>query len=313
MSLLARLRQRSVRNLYWACFSQPLLSFGRAAASFETVAAAFPHVEAWFLALDRQPTSLHDHLNRLPSHRLGDYFEGLWAYYLRFAGVADLVAKNLQVRAGGQTLGEYDFIYYCYRRQCHVHMEAALKFYLAAPSSMDGAAACAQRASWVGPACRDRLDLKYDALERQLQLSATAAGSQLLALRGVSIAEIESACKGYLFYRHTDGSCAAPQGACPAHPRGVWLHHSQLSAISNRYPAWQVLTRREWLAPMRLSPSTALLSEQQLSTALAHHFAQPSAEPLQVAAMEQCAADWLERQRYFVMPDGWNGRLPIPV
>ncbi|MBL1433074.1 MAG: hypothetical protein COB94_006485, partial [Gammaproteobacteria bacterium] len=55
MVLLPQLKQRAVRDLYWACFSESIMASGLEAINFEKSAKHFPHLEQWFLDLDAEP------------------------------------------------------------------------------------------------------------------------------------------------------------------------------------------------------------------------------------------------------------------
>lgn len=310
MSLLPQLRQRAVRDLYWACFGEPLMAADCAAANYAEVCRHFPAIEQWFLALDRNPGPLHRHLAQLTSTRLGIYFESLWDYFLRYGGVAELVSKNRQVREGKQTLGEYDFIYYCRRRQCHIHLETAVKFYLGVPGYCGGGDQDLERAqAWVGPGCRDRLDVKSNALlQRQLPLSRSLNGKRALTQLGIEHVEQELAFKGILFY---PGSMRmpSPQGHDARHQRGAWLHHEAFNAEETGELNWQILQRQQWFSPMLVESKAGLLSCSELQTVLDAHFDAENQAPLQVVSLRRSDTIWLENKRYFIMPNNWNGRL----
>ena len=64
--------------------------------------------------------------------RVGRYFERLMLYWLVHVRHVDLVAHGLQVRDGGQTLGEIDFLFVDEQRLLN-HWEVAIKFYLYDP------------------------------------------------------------------------------------------------------------------------------------------------------------------------------------
>lgn len=318
MSLLLQLKQRVVRDLYWACFSEPLMNSGCDTANFKVVNQCFPHLEQWFLALDAAPTPLLKHISLQKSTRIGLYFEMLWEYYLRYAGVAELLAKNRQVRKGKQTIGEYDFVYYCYRRQCHIHLETAVKFYMGVPGYCgDNIAGLEQRKSWLGPACKDRLDIKYDALlQRQLELSKTKEGSESLVQLDVTDVRRELALKGILFYPYDVIEAPAPVDNSVSHGRGIWLHQDQLLQLCSDIAAideikWVILERRHWCSPMQTDSLECLLDDDQLMLWMESYFADSYSMPIQIASMIQGQL-WQESQRYFVVPNGWSDRLSLP-
>ena len=76
-----------------------------------------------------------------------------------------LTARNLPIMRDRRTLGELDFVYYCQHRQRHVHLETAVKFYLGVPAAHKLQWTAQQQpalswSQWLGPGCKDRLDLK---------------------------------------------------------------------------------------------------------------------------------------------------------
>ena len=154
---------REVRDLAWACFAPPLLvtrELGVHAAGAGN--CAFPLSggrQLWLEKLDRDATPLLEHLSSIRSQRLGLYFESLWHFFLAQDEEVDLVARNLPVNRDGRTIGEFDCLYFCRRRNCHVHLELAVKFYLGWPTQTEpGDTSLASE--WLGPNARDRLDIK---------------------------------------------------------------------------------------------------------------------------------------------------------
>jgi len=315
MVLLPQLKQRAVRDLYWACFSESIMASGLEAINFEKSAKHFPHLEQWFLDLDAEPHLLLAHLSSQKSTRLGLYFEALWEYYLRYADVAQLLAKNRQVSKDKQTIGEYDFIYYCFRRQSYIHLETAVKFYIGDIRVGDNAVTgLAQTNLWIGPACRDRLDIKYDSLmHRQLKLSQTEEGEGSLQQLGVNEVACELALKGILFYPDNLPQAPGPIGNDSAHQRGTWLKQCQLStffaeSIQNDGVRWIVLERQQWCSPMQGVSIEQLFSSDQLLLWLKSYFSDPQSVPIQISSMEQSTL-WRESQRYFIVSDTWSCRV----
>lgn len=308
MDLLPRLRQQEVRDLYWACFSQSMLTSDYNVASYAELKNSFPYIEQWFLDLDANPNDLLSHLAKLKSTRLGIYFEALWEYYLLNASVADLIAKNHQVMNGKQTLGEFDFIYYCHRRQRVFHLETAVKFYLGVPG-LDQVVieSTKQQHAWIGPGCRDRLDIKADALfQRQLPLSSSEQGRKALKQFNISEIEQELCLKGMLFYPTLrNGMSSSPIGHHPQHLRGEWIRLSRFCSIECNQGCWSLLARRQWFSPCQASEAESLLTTQELAKVLEQYFRQANQAPIQIARLKQSDDGWLEDKRYFIVPNGW--------
>ncbi|MEZ5555625.1 DUF1853 family protein [Haliea sp.] len=173
------LQHGKVRDLAWACFAPPMMHVEQAGittASFPLTAARV----AWLQALDRDPSSLMHWLSARPATRLGLYFEQLWQFFLQQDSETMLIANNVPVRDAGRTLGEFDCLYWCRRRERPVHLELAAKFYLGCHAPcVDADPPTAY--SWLGPNTIDRLDRKLQRLtQHQIQLSRQPAAQPVL-------------------------------------------------------------------------------------------------------------------------------------
>ena len=207
-------RTPAVRDLAWACFSQPMLRSDRLHSGGEPLGNCTLQLTAqrrtWLDALDECPEDLLQHLGQPAPARLGLYFERLWHFFLEADEDTELVAHNLPVRAEGHTVGEFDCIYYCRKRKRHVHLELAVKFYLQRPGS-DGH----DWAHWLGPNREDRLDRKLTRLlQHQLQLGVMPAARPVLAQLGIEDLDRELEVKGRLF-RSLGGDCVYPDACLP--------------------------------------------------------------------------------------------------
>ena len=107
----SHLRDPHVRTLAWLLDSPDMLDptapqwQGRI-ASFGLDAAL--QAAPWLRQLEQDPEPLHSWLAVHRFTRLGRYAEQLLTWYFREQG--SLVAHNLQVRSGGTTIGEFDFL-----------------------------------------------------------------------------------------------------------------------------------------------------------------------------------------------------------
>ena len=292
-NLCLTLRTQAVRDLAWACFSPSLLNMPELATADgvgNCVLPLTPRRREWLQALDRAPESLLEHLSKGHSTRLGLYFEALWQFLLQHDDDVTLLEHNLPVRAAGRTLGEFDCLYYCKQRQRPVHLELAVKFYL------QETGAAPQR--WLGPNSADRLDLKVARLlSHQIRLSETVEGAQALAQIGVNEPLREIEIKGRLF-QHMDTGGEHPWGYNDALPMQTWCHQHQLTALAPEAPAYCVLARDQWLAPVAARDNELLdrpaLCERLLADSL-HR-------PLQAACFDASGA---ETQRFFVVSNDW--------
>jgi hypothetical protein len=290
--LWLQLRHPQVRDLAWACFSPPLLNSEQLGdpGVGNCVLELTPARKQLLLQLDAAPAQLEAHLAIRSGTRLGLYFEALWHFFLTADTTLELVAHNLPVREGGKTFGEFDIIYWCPRRQQHVHLELALKYYLGLPGQN----------VWLGPNQRDRLDNKVRHLiERQTRLSENPASTAPLQRHGVTDVQREIEVKGYLFDA-TSAPAVLPRGHNAGNDPRSWLDIEQFDSHSDTAPCWLILTRRQWLAPVHIDPA-ALLSTSAAATLACAQFSSGRG-PLLLA---QCDAQGREQERCFVTPHGW--------
>lgn len=296
--LLLRLHHPAVRDLAWTLLSPPLLREAPAQQRHPLVASrwwASPGLLAdWLLRQETDPSRLLDWLARGSNRRLGLYYERLWQFALAHAPDIELMAANLPVRVNGHTLGELDLVL---RDPAGLqHCELAVKFYLCLantdPSRHD---------SWVGPGGCDRLDIKLDRLLRhQLQLTGSDAGRATLRELSAHPPQPSLWLGGYLF-APGPSRCEAPT---PSANHAWWEHHRWPSVIRGSRLRWTALPRAAWLAPARHT-AEFLSKSEPLAAWLAG--LPPLFQPYLMVGLEQAADGWTERERCFLVPDGWPG------
>ena len=253
--LLSRLDHPGVRSLAWSVFSPPIFTElnGYKHAHFELTDAR----HQWLLDLNRQPKALNTFMEEhCRSKRLGIVFERLWQFFISADPQTELIASNLAVYEQARTLGEFDLIYFCHRRNTPIHLELAVKFYLYTPHQNNHPFSC-----WLGPDSRDRLDIKVERLlQHQLPLAHTPQGRSALASLGVTEFEQELTIQGVLFYPQdaesrassfqSSRSIQAEQTAdqdseiSSHHQRGIHYPLNTAPKASN----WLCLEKPEWLA-----------------------------------------------------------------
>lgn len=296
---LLSLHDPVVRDLAWGIYSPTLLDASHADYRGQVVSDAWCATR-WRLdapriaALDKAPQPLHDYLAARPTRRLGHYFESLLAYWLTHIAPLDILARNLQVRDTQRTVGEFDFILRDQAGQI-CHWEAAVKFYLQSGNQPETRV-------FLGPAGRDRLDLKIDRVfQRQLKLSQTEDGRAALPC---AVDYAQAYLKGYLFYPPNTPQ-ANIHGLSSQHQRGWWVRHGHPLPQSRPDTRWIILPRLRWLSPAHLPADATVLQHAAMSTALATHFAQND-EPLLLAELQaDRAGRWDEVTRGFVVGAGW--------
>ena len=300
--LPAQLTQPAVRDLAWTLIAAPLLLDAQWQQCHPLAGSSWAQEPAtlleWLREQDDDARALDSWLARSATRRLGLYYERLWQFALNAATGVQLLAANVAIRHGAQTLGEMDLLSRDARGDHHT--ELACKFFLG-PLHAGGEDAF----NWLGPGGQDRLGLKLAHLrERQLTLSNRTEAQAVLASLGIHKLQAELWLGGYLFYPWPNG-CAIPHGAHPQHLRGHWLHHRQWLDFAAQNPngRWLLLPRSRWLAPAR-SDQASSLSLAQLTEQL--DSIDQQLRPLLIAQLQpQTDGDWHEVQRLFVLRDDW--------
>lgn len=285
-------KEPAVRDLAWSLFSPPLLLRNDPGLCwpgggwFTSLGQQF---HEHLLQLDSDPRPLLDMLSECRDQRLGSRFEVFWRYWLSVNPRYSLLHANLPVRSDGRTLGEFDLIVRDHRSGKTLHWELAVKFYL-------GAGDTRRPSNWWGPHKRDRLDIKTQRLLlHQTRLSGHPAAQRMLAEQRLHIDETWVLMKGRLFYRRA-GTDGPPADAHPQHQRGFWVPAGELDRLAGG--TWRVLEKQQWLAPV-VDPAGTGMSKAELIERLRHR---PERYPICVAA----SVDGVERERGFIVADGWS-------
>ncbi|MEJ5210419.1 MAG: DUF1853 family protein [Burkholderiales bacterium] len=300
-ALEARLTHPAVRDLAWAIASPGLIALdhpeARALVSDAFCAAQAARLADLLQALERDPAPLVAWLEAQHTHRLGEYFERLVAFWLSHAGAQGL-RSGLTVEEAGRTLGEYDFVFEHGELGGLVHWEVTVKFYLLTDPA-------AGLAGFIGPDPADRLSARLDRLfGHQLLLSRTPAGRAALGGRSP---RAQALVKGWLFF-----PLEAPRphvaGLSEAAPSGWWLRHgtAQLPVAASGECRWKVLPRLAWLAPaLGQAGERTLFETDRVEQVLATHFAR-ARTPLLLARLAPAGDGlWREDSRGFVVSPDW--------
>jgi hypothetical protein len=244
--------------------------------------------------LDKTPGELQRYLDSRRDKRLGAYFEALVAFWLLHHPRLELLAQNVQIFHEGRTLGELDFLL---RDGTEVvHLEVALKYYLGVCDE--------QRAYWVGPALRDRLDLKLAKLiDKQARLSSEETCRAQLRAGGLPLPTRQCIfLKGMLFsperlaYRHQ--VLSGQQGTALS---WTWGSLGDFE-FSSEY-TWEILEKPNWLAG-RQGGLDRRLEPAQFLAAVSRSWERYRA-PLLVAKRIK-GSGYREESRHFIVPDEWH-------
>ena len=262
-----------------------------------------PDRALWLKQLDDDPAALVAHLEVRPTHRLGVYFEQLWHFFLQHDPAIELIAHNLAVRDGGRTLGEFDCILYDKQRECHVHLELAVKFFLGVPQAFRKSPIKGSALDWLGPDQKDRLATKLDQLLlRQILLTDAPAARALLGELGISDIAKQIALKGYLF-QPPGAALPLPPGYNSDCPRELWVPQDELGCHCAKLEAstFTILPKRRWLSPAHSQNGAEQLSVQQLDHAVSEQL-DNDGYPLLVAALDKNRE---ESSRFFITRKSW--------
>lgn len=182
--------------------------------------------------------------------RLGRRFESLLTAMLEQSDACKLLKHGLVVRDNKQTVGEVDYLIEL--PDSVLHLEVAIKFYAGIGKPSDPASA----KSWIGPSCRDRLDLKINhLLNHQLTLCSTEFGQRALSMSGLPLPQSSlGLIYGYLIQPWQQIN-EIPQQT-KQFGRAFWTTHSEALAamrhLSRPYSTdygWTLLERDQWIAP----------------------------------------------------------------
>tara|TARA_R110002095_G_scaffold153555_2_gene133488 strand:+ start:30 stop:1316 length:1287 start_codon:yes stop_codon:yes gene_type:complete len=276
-------RERVLRDLNWAITSVSLIS-----ESPETA----EQPETLDLTLINK-SHLTEFLAPYNHFRIGQYYEGLVLYWLEHIRRLKIIARHQQVFEDSRTVGEIDVLF---EDEAGVltHWEIAVKFYLYYPevNPVDS--------HFIGPNVKDSFERKMRRLfEYQLPLSQTHFPD--VRCRRAFV-------KGMIFY-HPDQSSSAqlPEKLSSTHPRGTWLHLSELSRLTKQHGELLFLIREkpDWLSAALCSETdTRLFSFAELQQQLETHF-QDEHRPILVSALNCAQSICREVDRVFIVSDSW--------
>ena len=241
-------KNQAVRDFAWAIDSAPIVEQSDSANyNFFTTQECENYYEKFepiLNSLDKNPSVLEEHLRQKNSALIGKRFENLVEFWLKNDSDIELLASNIQIPPKGNTIGEIDFLYYDKLRNNFVHLEVAGKFYLWNGRSEN-------TENFVSPNPNDNLKKKLEQItQKQILLSSTAEGKEVLKKFGVENPEKRICFKGYIFYplnnhkSFTDVSRLFPQN----HSKGFWIKKDDFHLLNG--DAWFVIPREKWISPV---------------------------------------------------------------
>ena len=235
---LNQFSNRLVRDLAWAIASPPLVSgiiddttWWNSKDCMKEFNACLPTL----LKVEKDPGELIKHLGQLQSQRLGLYFEGLVAFWLKISPNYQLLNQNIQIIEEGITHGEIDFIVRDLQLQKTIHLEVAVKFYIGSSPSEDPFC-------WYGTNTKDQLGRKL----RHLRSHQTQLSHRYQNHLEHRIDEKHCLIKGRLFYPLNISTSPAGVNISDDHLRGRWEYARNQSNNKNIIP----IEKNRWLADL---------------------------------------------------------------
>lgn len=225
--------------------------------------------------------------------KLGHLFEDAFAATIDAADDLSLIGRNVQLPGSdGQTLGEMDFLILNVPRQQPIHLELAVKFYLAHEDAQG-------TMQFPGPDARDNWPRKLKRLtSHQLRLTdLPAVRSLLLEQFEIKPPEVAHIIYGCLF-DHIDALPATDAPAISAGcRRGRWLYASEIESLRDATNTITIIPKALW--PVQIS--------DQLRTTL------PACSVSQLvrAAQNRCVMFSTPElpQSMFLVPDDWPASI----
>lgn len=221
--------------------------------------------------------------------KLGHLYEDAMERLIRKSDEWELLARNVQVSgADGRTLGEFDFLLRDVRSGAAVHLELAVKFYLAYVD-----AAGVER--FPGPDPRDNWLVKLDRMRtRQLKLWESEAGRRLLSERfGIERMVVRQRVYGIIFDHISVSEPSDPPSISPTARRARWLYVMD-------WDRYFLDLRRVVIVPKYLWPV-------RLDGEILRRMEEVDVSELKRRAGQRCTLFWNEAEQaaVFLVPDGW--------
>lgn len=221
--------------------------------------------------------------------KLGHLYEQALGGLINSSPSLSCLASHLQVFSDTRrTLGEMDFILRDHTSNQHIHLELAVKFYLARKSP-DGW-------QFPGPNANDNWQRKLDhMLQRQLTLSQAPEAQTLLYERfNIKEIKVQQLIYGCLFIPLECHDIPRPQFMSPSRQEGRWLYARQWSENLSSIKEALLIPKPLW--PVEISSETRVLFEKA------------SVETLIEQGNERCTMFALKDtdQKMFLVPDTWD-------
>jgi len=293
-----------VRELAWIIGSRPLMSEHGYCSVYQTlddkwINDLLEESESFLVTLDLNSTPLRQWLEVRPSRLLGIRFESMLGFFFENHPRFEMLANNVQLKNGTQTVGEIDFIVNDLTHNRTLHVEVACKFYLSSKNSH-------QWNLWLGPNPNDTLKLKMDKMVDQLSITTRYWGKEYLQSQKFANPEPTLLMKG-AFHHHYSmlGHAKHPKFSNTKYNSGWWCHQKELKALNNVHIRWAELEKESWLCPqIRVIDET--LDFECMQKLVDDHFSRSKRSILLTCLFDEDGF-WIEHSRGFVVKNEWPG------
>jgi len=307
-----------VKALAWIINSPPILK-GTRGSNFELVdqslwESLFSDSENFLAALDKQPETLIEQVDKVRSYRLGLRYESLLHFLLnhlqQLGTITNLHSNLVLYDEAHRTLGELDFIFYHPKSQQRFHWETAVKFYLFRPQEYSFE-------RWTGPNGGDWLVRKVEHLfGRQLGISNTIEAKNAFKERFSSQQNDTSLIrqalfKGMLFYPlgnefplNLDEQALLSE----QHNKGWWCIPEDFFKIDpDQQGRWRIIDKLNWIVPQSYSyHDETIYTGQEMNILVKNHF-KNSKRSLMLShlLLDEESQLWTEYSRGIVVDSLW--------
>lgn len=232
--------------------------------------------------------SLPRDINLNYNQKLGHLYEQALGVLIDSSERLDLVARNLQVfDSGGRTIGELDFVLQDVASGRYIHLELAIKFYLAVRHS--------EGWEFPGPDPKDNWSRKLERMRaHQWKLCERLETRALLLERlGINAITTEHLVLGRIYTPDDEDGALMPDEILDASGQGRWLYVSQFEQLLGRISEVCLVEKSLWL----VDPNSRLFDSLPLI----------STDELRERATERCVMFRFAESSdsWFLVPDSW--------
>ena len=244
----------------------------------------------------KKPQRLMQFVNTPRQYKLGLYAEDLLLYYLHNFSPCKILAHDIQVFDGKRSIGAFDFIVQTSTGEIE-HWEMAIKYFVQYSLSPNWT-------EFIGPGGRDSLQRKMNKmLHRQILLGDDPLAQEGLKERGIPIPTRKRIVSvGKLFAQYKTYFVVPYEG--DAHqPTGLWAKKDVFYEHLKSFPHRKWVFRKH---PRWIGPALCTKEDESMTNKEVWDFINSKETHVMLSELEEVPYGWQERERWFVMPEGWK-------